>query len=284
MHSQGTIIHLQHMVDRACNGNTAEEKEIASILFDEVYTFVRPIYEDHEKSKNITNSIIKKYISKLNGRSVIDVRSDIHMYTASSIYVTLKKNSEESILKEGLTEYSVAKIASEDEEFSDILLSYNIVFESVKAYENAPEEFKNLPKGLIILMELYGYEECSIPHIAEMIDEDEKIVADNIGLLKSILKEMGKYDYDIEQEDIDKQETHRHIKVSGKHSKNKLSKDSLRNEHTDESYNHNDIEDDEDEVGIIDMLFPRLSQKQRTLIDIVMACVIFIVGMIILRF
>ena len=43
-------------------------------------------------------------------------------------------------------------------------------------------------------------------------------------------------------------------------------------------------EDEEDEVGVIDMLFPRLSKKQRTLIDITLAAIIFIVGMVILRF
>lgn len=262
MHSQGTIIHLQHMIDRACNGNKAEEKEIASILFDEVYTFVRPIYEDHEKSKNITNSIIKRYISKLEGRTVVDVRSDIHMYTASSIYVTLNKNSDENLLKEGLTEYKATRTAEEDEEFYNILLSYNVVFESVKAYENTSEEFKNLPKGLIILMELYGYEGCSISHIAEMIDEDKRVVSDNVGVLKSILMQMGNYQYNIEQDD-EKQKKHRHIKGRDKHSNQ---------------------EDEEDEVGVIDMLFPRLSKKQRTLIDITLAAIIFIVGMVILRF
>ncbi len=262
MHSQGTIIHLQHMIDRACNGNKGEEKEIASILFDEVYTFVRPIYEDHEKSKNITSFIIKKYISKLEGRTVVDVRSDIHMYTASSIYFTLNKNSEENLLKEGLTEYKATRVAEDDRELYNILLSYNVVFESVKAYENTSDEFKNLPKGLLILMELYGYEGCSISHIAEMIDEDKRVVSDNIGLLKSILKQMGNYQYNIEQDD-EKQKKHRHIKGRDKHSNQ---------------------EDEEDEVGVIDMLFPRLSKKQRTLIDITLAAIIFIVGMVILRF
>ena len=184
------------------------------------------------------------------------------MYTASSIYVTLNKNSDENLLKEGLTEYKATRTAEEDEEFYNILLSYNVVFESVKAYENTSEEFKNLPKGLIILMELYGYEGCSISHIAEMIDEDKRVVSDNVGLLKSILMQMGNYQYNIEQDD-EKQKKHRHIKGRDKHSNQ---------------------EDEEDEVGVIDMLFPRLSKKQRTLIDITLAAIIFIVGMVILRF
>lgn len=44
MHSEETMIHLQHMVERACNGHTGEEKEIEGILYDEVYTLVRPVY------------------------------------------------------------------------------------------------------------------------------------------------------------------------------------------------------------------------------------------------
>ena len=95
-----------------------------------------------------------------------------------------------------------------------------------------------------------------------MIDEDKRVVSDNIGLLKSILKQMGNYQYNIEQDD-EKQKKHRHIKGRDKHSNQ---------------------EDEEDEVGVIDMLFPRLSKKQRTLIDITLAAIIFIVGMVILRF
>ncbi len=275
MHSEGTMIHLQHMIDRACRGNNGEEREIASILFDEVYTFVKPVYDEEEICIRFTKAIIKKYISKLEGRSIIDVRSDIHMYAASSMYRTLKENSETSVLEENLKDYEAFSVLSSDEQLYDMLTSYNCVFESKKAYNNAPQRFKEMPKGLIILMELYVYEGCSVSHIAEILDEDKKLIENNIGLLENIIGEIGMYEYD--EKDVDEHHKKKHHTAKkGKKHKEKINNNKVENEY--------DTDDEEDEPGIIDIILPNLNQKTRTLIDIIAAAVIFIIGMIILRF
>lgn len=280
MHSEGTMIHLQHMIDRACRGNNGEEREIASILFDEVYTFVKPVYDEEEICIRFTKAVIKKYISKLEGRSIIDVRSDIHMYAASSMYRTLKENSETSVLEENLKDYEAFSVLSSDEQLYDMLTSYNCVFESKKAYNNAPQRFKEMPKGLIILMELYVYEGCSVSHIAELLDEDEKLIESNIGLLKSIIENIGVCEYDDTfEEDSDIEKSHTGKLYSRKNDIKKHKKNSLH-----EPEDEYDTQDEEDESGIIDILFPKLTKKMRILIDIIAAAVIFIIGMIILRF
>lgn len=280
MHSKGTMIHLQHMIDRACNGNHGEEKEIASILFDDVYTFVEPVYNENEAASKVTRAIIKKYISKLEGRTVIDVRSDIHMYAASSMYKTLKRDSQTILLEDNLEDAYVCSVLSADEESYDVLISYNQVFESKRAYDSTPDMFKEMPKGLIILMELYVYEGCSVSHIAELLDEDEKLIESNIGLLKRIIENIGMCEYDDTfEEDSDIEKSHTGKSHSRKNDIKKHKKNSLH-----EPEDEYDTQDEEDESGIIDILFPKLTKKMRILIDIVAAAVIFIIGMIILRF
>ena len=50
-----------------------------------------------------------------------------------------------------------------------------------------PDNFKNMQCGLMILMELYCYQELSIEHIVQILDVDEKIIKYNILQLKKNL-------------------------------------------------------------------------------------------------
>lgn len=187
MHSERTLIHLQHMIERACAGNTGEEKEITGILFDEAYALIQPFY-GMEKSDKVTKMLLKKYISKLNGRHVLDVHEDICIYVVKSLYITMIKNNEEVFKsKDGENISSVSSCLSDDNEFYDIAKEYCKFFEGNKEYDSMPDNFKNMQCGLMILMELYCYQELSIEHIVQILDVDEKIIKYNILQLKKNL-------------------------------------------------------------------------------------------------
>lgn len=267
MHSEETMIHLQHMVERACNGHTGEEKEIEGILYDEVYTLVRPVYGE-EKSHKITGIILKKYISRLNGRNVIDVHEDVAIYAIKSMYMTIQKNSGEIFTYEvGKALNDIYNCVSDDAVLYDITRYYCHGFESVKAYNSMPEEYKNMPQPLIILMELYVYMELSIKHISEILGVDKNVIKYNILQLKNNLiyiNEQGLNNNDLTgkvQSEVQK----RHSVNNKKRLKTK-------------PY----LSDDDDELPqISSYIFSRFNEKQKNIIDIAAAVVIIIAGIII---
>lgn len=269
MHSEGTMIHLQHMVERACNGHTGEEKEIEGILYDEVYTLVKPVYGD-EKSRKITGIILKKYISRLNGRNVIDVHEDVAIYAIKSMYMTIQKNSGEVFTYEaGKALNDIYNCVSDDAVLYDITRYYWHGFESVKAYNSMPEEYKNMPQSLTILMELYVYMELSIEHISEILDVDKNIVEYNISQLKNNLIYIDEHVLN-KKDTAPKEHTDARKKRSVNNKKNLKTKPHLSEQ-----------DNEEDLPQISSYIFSRFNERQKNIIDIAAAAVIIIAGIII---
>ncbi len=206
MHSEQTLQHLQHMVSRISSGATGEEKEVVHILYDEIYTLVRPIYVEDERSKKITYIILNKYVSKLPGRQVLDVVSDAHLYAIRCMYNTMKKDSEtgEVFLENEKEPYPYQSV-SDDAKFYQSVAQYNASFVSVHAYERMPVSFHQLDKNLLILMELFCFEECSVSHIAEFLKVPEKIIRQNLAVLRQTIIRLQHAPY--QDEDTQKTKT-----------------------------------------------------------------------------
>lgn len=108
-----------------------------------------------------------------------------------------------------------------------------------------------------------------------VLDEDEKLIETNIGLLRDMIGDIGAFEYD----EADEQHNNSHMEKP--HTKERPAK--KHNKGNAHNSTESDIQYEDDEENVVDILFPKLSKNVRTVIDIVAAVVILVIGMIILR-
>ena len=250
MHSEKTELHLQHMIQRAQMGVQGEEKEIAGLLFDEVYTLVRPIYKEDEKTRKVVNTILARYTESLKDRNILDIHKNVHVYAVTKIYQALLKRGEVYSEWEDMQDYPYMVIA-DDIEFEKVADTYADAFESVRAFKSKNEEFQKLKVQKMLMMILFAYEKCTVGEISRMLKLEEAVVKNEIAKLRKVIMQIG----------ADKEK-----KVSAdKAEKNKQEVS------------------DEDEKGLIDYILPNLNKKVRLGIDIAMSAVILLFYFIFLR-
>lgn len=257
MHSEKTELHLQHMMERAQMGMQGEEKEIAELLFDEVYTLVRTIYKDDEKTRKVVEVILEKYTAGLKDRNILDIHKNVQVYAVVKIYQALcKKKGGLYPAEENMQDYAYTVIA-DDSAFEEVADTYADAFESVKAYQRKTEAFQNLRAEKMIMAILYAYEKCTVNEISRTLKLEEAVVKNEIAELRSLMLEMGKSTVQAEGGS-----EHRTEKAHKKVQKQSVS---------------------EEDKGLTDYLFPNMGKGVRTAIDLAAAAVVLVVYFIFFR-
>lgn len=257
MHSERTELHLQHMIERVQKGIQGEEKEIAELLFDEVYTLVRTVYKEDDKTRKVVNAVLDKYTESLKDRKILDIHKNVQVYAVIKMYQVMSKNGEVYSEKENMQDYPYTVIA-DDTEFEEVADTYADAFVSVRAFKRKKEAFKNLKQPEMLMMILFAYEKCTVSEICKILKLDEAVVKNEIAALKKTIIEIGAYN----DENVSEEKEHKRSKAEKKHSGR---------------YN------EEEEKGLIDYAFPSLTRNVRLGIDIAMSAVVLLVYFIFLR-
>ena len=129
-----------------------------------------------------------------------------------------------------------------------------------------PEEYKNMPQPLIILMELYVYMELSIKHISEILDVDKNVIKYNILQLKNNLIYIN-------------EQVLNNNDLTGKVQSEVQKRHSVNNKERLKTKPY--LSDDDELPQISSYIFSRFNEKQKNIIDIAAAVVIIIAGIII---
>lgn len=254
MHSERTELHLQHMVERIRMGMTGEESQIADILFDEVYTLVRAVYKEDEKSRKLTKLILQQYIQTLADREVLDVHKSVQVYAVVSIYNALCKNHGDIYTeKEEMQDYAYAVIA-DDSEFEQIADTYELAFESVHAYKQTPKGFQEMKAAKMMMFILYAFEKCTVNEISRTLKIDEEIVKNEIYRLKCDIIKIGSASI---QRKEDRNET--------SHVKKKQQRQTTKDE----------------EMSFCDVFFPNIGKSVRLAVDLCLSVIAIVVYFII---
>ena len=257
MHSERTELHLQHMIERVQMGIQGEEKKIAELLFDEVYTLVRAVYKEDDKTRKVVNAVLAKYIESLKDRKILDVHKNVQVYAVIKMYQAMSKKGEVYSEQENMQDYPYTVIA-DDTEFEKVADTYADSFVSVRAFKRKKEAFQNLGQPQMIMMILFAYEKCTVSEICKMLKLDEAVVKNEIAALKKTIIEIGAYN----AEDVSEEKEHKRRKAEKKLI---------------------ECDDEEEEKGLIDYLFPSLTRNVRLGIDIAMSAVVLLVYFIFLR-
>lgn len=259
MHSERTELHLQHMIERTQMGAHGEEEEIAELLFDEVYTLVRTIYKEDEKTHKVVNTILERYTQSLKDRKILDIHKNVQVYAVVRIYQALcKKRGELYPVQENMQDY-VYPVISDDPEFEKIADTYGNAFESVRAYKSKKEAFRNLKAEKMLLLILFAYEKCTVNEISRTLNIDEAVVKNEIADLRSIIMEIGADTAEADHESRSHERKNSHSRAQKEQA--------LR----------------EEEMGLADYLFPNMGKGVRTAVDLAMAAAVFLVYFIFLR-
>lgn len=253
MYSEKTELHLQHMIERVQMGMQGEEKQIEELLFDEVYTIVYTIYKNEEKTNKAVHIILKKYIEGIKDRKILDIHKNVQMYAVLKIYQALcRKNGELYVKTDFMQDYDFEVIA-DDVEFEAVADTYADAFESVRAYKSKPDIFKNLKAQKMIIAVLYMYEKCTVAEMSRVLKLNERVVRNEISLLRGIVLKAGKSKSSVyEEKDI---------------------KDRERFKKPQKSH--------EEEISLTEYLFPGLGKGTRMAIDILLSVIVLIVYFVI---